>query len=181
MTREEWLAKFAREVLGWHGSVLPSFPAARARGGRVCDIARDDSGEVVLMVSPTLADSLEVGVTLAYLVDRLSICRAGGRLTQRGARLLAVRGWRANGWVVDPNDWRAEQLAREVDQFVTDFGAYPSAPVTTSVRGSHARSGVLTLTCQQHGQVRAQQTRRQFADNPVHCHHCGGALVEVTR
>ena len=181
MTREEWLARFASEVLGWQGNVLPSFPAARARGGRVCDIARDDAGEVVLLVSPTLADSLEVGVTLAYLVDRLATCRAGGRLTQRGARLLRLRGWQADGWLVNPANWRADQLATAVDDFVARVGDYPSAPVATSVRRSHARSGVLTLTCPRHSDVRAQQTRRQYDVHPVACGHCGAALVEVTR
>ena len=183
MNREQWLARFASDALGMDGlTVLPSFPASRARGGRVCDLAVDDRGTTVLLVSPTLADSFEVGVVVAYLVDRL---RAGGhgraRLGARAHGQLCAFGWRGDGWLVDPTDWRAEQMAVTVGQFVAIHGDYPAAPVATSVRRSHARSGVLTLTCLTHSGVRAQQTRRQHADHPVNCGHCDAPLVEVTR
>ena len=181
MTREEWLAGFAREHLGWEGGApLPSFPAARARGGRVCDIATDDRGATVLLVAPTLADSLEVAVVLSYLVDRVRVNGTKPRLGQRAARQLSF-AWRVDGWIVNPTDRRAELLADHVAQFVAAHGDYPAAPVTTSTRRSHARSGVLTLTCRSHSEVRAQQTRRQFATYPVLCGRCATALVEVTR
>ena len=182
MNREQWLQQFAADVLRVPGvTVLPSFPAARARGGRVCDLAVDDAGGTVLLVSPTLGDSLEVAVVVAYLVDRLRACGPRGRLGARAARQLAATGWRVDGWIVNPSDERAEVLAGQVETFVSLHGEYPAAPVAQSARRSHARSGVLTLTCPTHGEVRAQQTRRQFAVSPVACGHCGLTLVEVTR
>ena len=182
MNREQWLQQFAADVLRVPGvTVLPSCPAARARGGRVCELATDEQGGTVLLVSPTLADSLEVAVVVAYLVDRLRATGPAGRLGARAARQLGAAGWRVNGWVVDPSDARAEVLASQVETFTVLHGDYPAAPVAQSARRSHARSGVLTLTCMTHSQVRAQQTRRQFADHPVNCGHCDAPLVEVSR
>lgn len=185
MTREEWLRRFAREQLHSHlEQVIPSFPSSRARNGRLGDIARDQHGRPVLMVSPLIANSVEVGVVAAYLVDRFNSAQTARRLGERSKRAMRLAGWRMhddNSWAVDPSDWLADGLAAKVAAHVEQHGEYPAAPVASTRQQRHSRSGVLTLTCEQHSDLRAQQTPRQFESNPVLCGQCQEPLVEVRR
>lgn len=192
MTREEWLRGFTAllctdtpSASSWV-TALPSFPSTAVRNGRVCDLVRDEDGRVLALISPHLSDSLEVGVTLAYLLDRYRVARTSRRLSNGQAARLSQRGWEVDGWRVSPSDRLADRLAVHVDGFVNGWGEYPAAAVAPSnVRRQTTR--MLALTCHSHPDVRVRATRSQIDAGAPLCGRrwsadqvvCGRVLVEV--
>ena len=186
MNREEWLAGLVVALLGHHAGVvaLPSFPAATSRNGRVCDLATDGDGRVLALVSPHLADSAEVGIVLAYLLERRAVAGVSRRLSHRQAARLGERGWRVDGWKVDPVPESAADYLARIDAYVARVGDYPAAPVAPSAL-TRQGTRMLALSCPEHRVVRVRATRAQIDAGAPLCGRdvlgapCARTLVEV--
>lgn len=168
MNREEWLAGLVGDLTrgdSWWQfnsvAALPSFPTTAARGGRVCDLTRDASGLVLALISPHLAESFEVGVTVAYLLDRAKVAGVSRRLSARQVARLSAAGWVVDGWRVNPSDALADRLAGVIDAYVDRADGYPAAAVAPA---NVTRQGtrMLALTCPAHPEVRVRATRAQI-------------------
>ena len=168
MNREQWLAGLAsRMTNGEPVAVLPSYPAQRARSGRVADIGRDEDGRTVLLVSPLLADSAEVAVVLAYLIDRVRIVGTG-RLTEIRSTVLANRGWVVDGWTVNPTNERAEVIFRQVDDYVAEVGDYPAEAIQSG-RRRQTGSRMRLVSCTIHDDVRVRLSSSQIESGAPLC------------
>lgn len=168
MNREQWLVGLAsRMTNGESVAVLPSYPAQRARSGRVADIGRDEDGRTVLLVSPLLAESAEVAVVLAYLIDRVRIVGTG-RLTDRRAGFLRSRGWFVDGWTVNPTDERARQVFDLVDDYVAEVGEYPAEAIQSG-RRRQTGSRMRLVSCTIHDDVRVRLSSSQIESGAPLC------------
>lgn len=183
MNREEWLSGLAQH-LGWRDAVvLPSYVQS-ARSTRVCNLTVDESGRALGLVSPALGASLEAGAVVAYLVDRKRVNGTGPRLSASGRAGLAIAGWRADHWHVDPLPGAEDRLISRINDWVSRVGEYPAAPVPQRTRTQSTR--MVALTCEVHDEVRVRASRSQIEAGAPLCGRdahglpCQLRLVEVT-
>ena len=159
MNREQWLSGLA-EHLGWQGAtVLPSYTQG-ARSTRVCNLTQDNEGRALGLVSPALAQSLEVGAVVAYLVDRKRVNGTSDHLSQSGRAGLVVAGWRPDRWHVNPSPHAEDRLISRINEWVSRVGEYPAAPVPQRRRTQSTR--MIALTCEAHPARRVRASRSQL-------------------
>ena len=143
MNREEWLSEAQNELRAStlttpfnRITLLPSFPARPGRKVKVGELITDDDLNVIGLVSPLLADSLEVMTVAYWLLNRRRLGRMSDRslTTNNGQNYMRMYGWTAPYTACLPSERLIDILAECTARLVRRIGEYPAAEVNLPTR-----------------------------------------------
>lgn len=178
-TREQWLNAVrvyaADEGLRYTGPIMrmiPSFPARATRKVRLGSFVADAEGRRIGLVSPLLADNLEVATVAYWLQARRWFDAYEDRdLTTR----FAQRGLETAGFIEPftscvPSEELLDRLARVVVKVVNNYGDYPAVEVNLPTRPTQG-TRLLKVVCVRDEYV-VRMSRTQYERGRPQCGVC---------
>ena len=182
-TREQWLNAvrvYAADAgLRYTGTgpivrMIPSFPARATRKVRLGSFVTDADGRHIGLVSPLLADNLEVATVAYWLQVRRQFSAYEDRdLTVRHVQ----RGLEHAGFIEPftscvPSEELLDRLSRVVQSVVAQYGDYPAAEVNLPTRPTQGTRLLKVACSNNHDEYVVRMSRTQYERGRPQCGVC---------
>jgi hypothetical protein len=192
-TREEWLRKIDQEMradnrLSWgrvysapYNPILPSFPARSTRTVLLGDLAQQEDGTTVLLVSPLISSSLEIALVLHWLrVRQRNYFHDARKLTTRhAADVMGMAGYVAPFKSCVPSEALIDRIDYVVNRVVDRIGEYPSEDVRLVTRATQT-TRLLKVACTNHfDDYILRMSQKQYDRGAPRCGVCSALMSLV--